>query len=67
MSHPHIVSLGKSLFDNHIFKGGGGKLEKMAVESGHLEGGRARAGDGTKYLDDQPPTKTYGFTNKSLV
>ena len=67
MSHPHIVSLGKSLFDNHIFKGGGGQLEKMAVESGHLEGGRSSAGGEIGYLVDQTPTKTYGYTNTSVL
>ena len=39
----------------------------MAVESGHLEGGRARAGVGTGYHVDQPPAKTYGFINTSVL
>ncbi|XP_030236208.1 transient receptor potential cation channel subfamily V member 1 isoform X2 [Gadus morhua] len=50
-----------------MLQGGGGKLEKMAVESGHLEGGRSRAGGEIGYLVDQPPTKTAYMEHESTL
>ena len=45
----------------------GGELGKMVEEFRHLEGRRARAGGGTGSLVDHCPTKTYEFTNTSVL